>query len=204
MTAKLITLHALLLYLPTQVIGQNEKSTFDNLIVGSSYTFIWDMDKSNTVSYYTYYESTWNVNIAVSLNKRLYMGIQSLFLFTQGSRVDKKKYAIYGLFTQYDLMPKRDTRFFIETSINQGDYCTCGVSGIDPYRKKDLYYWGFGAGFDRPLKSISDKLYLDLSFVNYIILNKYNVKYNYTQYIIGLNYRFNTIRPKRNKGSDKK
>jgi len=200
MTAKLITLHALLLYLPMQVVGQNEKSSFNNLIVGSSYTYIWDNDNSITAPNYTYYENTWNVNVAVSLNRRVYMGIQSLFLFTQGSRVDKENYVIYGLFTQFDLMPKRDTRFFIETSISRGDYCTCGVS--DPYRKKNLYYWGFGAGFDRPLKFISENLYLDLSFVNYIILNKYNVKYNYTQYIIGLNYRFNAIRNKRNKGSD--
>jgi hypothetical protein len=163
----------------------------NSLVVGSSLTYIWN---SNDVDYPTdqhfYEEYTWNLNVATSLNKRIMVGAQLMNLFTKGTHVPDRNYMIYGLFAQYDFLAKKETKtsMFLEMSINRGDYGTCGH--LDPYRIKGLWYHGMGGGFEFPVKRISERLYVDLSFYNYFILSRIQTKYNYTQYIIGLNYRF--------------
>jgi len=170
----------------TPVISQIEfGKTF---IVGTSLTFIPDFDTNPSVSNYNYFEYTWNLNAAVSISKRIFTGVQALTIFTNGSRVENNTYFIMGLFTQFNFIPKQKFRFFAELSINTGDYCTCG--NLDPFRKKNLVYLGWGGGFDLPLKFLSKNLYLDLSFIAYLILNDIENKFGYTQYIVGINYRF--------------
>jgi len=173
----------------------NEKEPNQNFlngfIVGTSLTYIWNSNKKDyPVDENFYEEYTWNINFATTLNKRMIAGIQVLNIFTSGTHVENNNYLIYGIFTQYDFLAKRNkkTALFLEMSINRGDYCTCGH--LDPSRKTNLWYHGFGGGIELPIKQISEHLFLDLSFYNYIILNKIKTKYNYTQYIVGLNYHF--------------
>lgn len=162
--------------------SQNKESyLFKKVIFGSSVTYIWDSYDNSF-----FQEYTWNVNGAISLNKRLFLGVQALTIYAKDSKSEWENYYIYGVLGQFNLLQSKEYRAFIETSVNKGNYCTCGVEF--PYLKDNLYYFGLGAGFDIPLKFISENLYIDMSFYNYTILNKIKTKYNYTQYIIGLNY----------------
>ncbi len=159
-----------------------------NAILGSSLTWKWT-DTSDPAVFYRFNEYTWNVNIAVSLNKKMYLGLQLLNIYTKGSNQSLEKYKIYGVFAQYNLLRRTDHRFIVETSFNRGDFCTCGE--FEPYRKNNLFYWGIGMGYDLPIiKKILPGLYIDLSFINYFLLSQVESKYNYTQYVLGLNYRF--------------
>jgi hypothetical protein len=163
----------------------------NSLVVGSSLTYIWNTnDDDYPVGTNLYEEYTWNLNVAVPLNKRFMVGAQWLNLFTKGTHVPDRNYMIYGLYTQYDFFAKikSPVSMFLEMSINRGDYGTLGH--LDPYRMKGLWYHGFGGGFEFPVRPISERLFFELSFQNYMILNKIQTKYNYTQYILGLNYRF--------------
>jgi len=152
--------------------------------VGTSLTYIWNV--GDETEEFELLEYTWNINGSVYLSKRIQTGVQALLIFNHRRQSDWTKYHIYGLFGQFDFFPNQKCRLFIETSINRGDYCHSG-SG-DPYRVDNLYFWGHGIGGDFPLRGISDRLYLDFAFINYIIINDIEKKYNYTQYIIGLDY----------------
>ena len=175
-----------LVFFHNPVVSQGEfGKTF---IAGTSLTFIPDFNTNPSVADYNYFEYTWNLNVAVSLNKRFYTGVQALTIFTNGSRVENNTYFIMGLFGQFNFIPKNKFRFFAELSINTGDYCTCG--NLDPFKQANLVYLGWGAGFDLPMKFLSKNLYLDLSLIAYLILNDIENKHGFTQYIIGINYRF--------------
>jgi hypothetical protein len=138
--------------------------------------------------HYIYNEYTWNFNAAFSIAKGLLAGGQIMTIFASGTRIENEFFHIYGAFVQYDFFAytKSKASLFIETSFNTGDYLTAGWE--DPYRREGLYYYGFGGGLELPLSKVSKRLFLDLSFYNYHILNKIHDKYNYTQYIVGLNY----------------
>ncbi len=170
---KKITLILLFILIFSNVFSQKRNDyLFTTVIFGSSLTYIWD-DYNNHI----FQEYTWNVNGAISLNKRLFLGAQVLTIFNSKIKNDWNNFYIYGLFGQFDCIPKQKIRLFIETSINHGNYCTSGE--FDPFKKNNLYYIGYGLGSDIPLNFLSDKLFLDLSFLNYIILNKIDDKYNY-------------------------
>ena len=185
---------AFLLFSLVSLKAQDKKNNhfLNRIVAGTSLTYIWDNqphDVNLPVSDEFFWESyTWNINAAVSVNKRMLAGIQVLNVFTSGTRIENEYYTIYGLFTQYDFFAKTRSKMsmFLEMSINRGDFCTCG--NLDPYRKSNLWYHGLGFGFEFPLKRISERLFFDLSGYNYFILNKYKTKYNFTQYILGLNY----------------
>ena len=149
--------------------GQESASLGDRIIIGSSVTYIWDTnDTKAPINYYK--ELTWTKNISVNLNKNFYAGLNYQNIYTSGASVkmnrEKEKFSIVGIFANYDFWPKKKKRLFLETSLNYGNYCTCGQG--DPYRRKGLIYLGWGGGYDMPLlKNIS----LDLSFMSYPILN---------------------------------
>jgi hypothetical protein len=157
------------------------------MIVGTSLTWIWTTTLVDG-DFNIYSEYTWNTNIAVSLSKRVYIGIQLLNIYAQDKNKSFERFTIYGLFAQYNILRNTDHRFFIETSISRGNFCTCG--DFLPRKKENLYYWGLGIGYDLPLNIVLNGLYADFSFLNYLILSPVYDKYNYTQYVIGLNYRF--------------
>ncbi len=159
----------------------------DRLIIGSSYTYI-----SNN-SYFDkrikHHEFTLNVDAALNLNSRWYLGLSYKDIRTKGSTISKYKdkkenYYIVGLFTQYDFLHQNKYRLFAHVSGNYGNYCTCGDE--DPYKVEGLHYLGLGMGFDYPLMPW---LSIDLSGVGYIPLDKIDnsSSYTFTQYVIGLN-----------------
>jgi len=167
--------------------GMAQRFFADYMIVGSSLTY---MRNSNLDSYqtdYGYSEFTWNFNVGIRVSKRIFTGLQVLNIYSSQISTKKDYYAVYGLFTQYDFFNKKPHRLFAEISVSRGNYCTC--SGL-PTKVDDLYYIGPGIGYDLPIKWVSG-LHLDLSFINYFILNNIQDKYAYTQYVIGLNYRIN-------------
>jgi len=170
--------------------NKNEDGKIFSLFnIGSSLTYT---NYANVTDYPTgehlYKEFTWNINLATNISKRVNLGIQVLNIYTSGTHIDNSNYLIYGLFSQYNFLggKKTPTKLFIEGSINKGNYYTGGT--LDPYLKEGLYYVGCGMGLDIPLRNISKNLFLDVAFMNYWILNDIFDKYNYTQYIIGLNY----------------
>lgn len=169
---------------------RNKKANFishfgERFIFGTSYTYI-----KNTSSFdqlLKYREFTWNIDAAINLNSHWYVGISYKDIRTNGSSVfynrnEKRNYFLVGVFTQYDFLPQKRYRLFAQLSGNYGNYCTCGFD--DPYKKEDLYYLGFGLGFDYP---ILDWLSVDVAFNGYSLLEKIENAYTYTQYVIGLN-----------------
>lgn len=170
----------------TLVQSQKDEGYFlKSLVFGSSVTYIWDGHTQNNNFFQEY---TWNMNGGISIHKQVIVGVQLMRLFYRYRYQQWNSSHIYGLFTQYDFIPDKKSKLFAELSFNRGNYCTCGKSA--PYSASNLHYLGFGAGIDLPTAKLYDKLYLDLSFYNYFILNKIESKYNYTQYIVGLNYYF--------------
>jgi hypothetical protein len=192
---KTLTITLLIILIMNSIHAQEKKNNhfLNSFVFGSSLTYLWDTNKSIGTSVFDEYfwsNYSWNLNFAVSLSKSFSTGIQVLNIWSTGTRIENTHNIIYGAFVQYDFLHKTPSkkRMFIEISIDKGDFFTGGT--LDPYTRKGLWYNGIGFGFEIPLKSISPNLYLDLSGYNYVILNKIFDKYNYTQYIIGLNYRF--------------
>ncbi len=180
------------------VMAQNKMKIGERIIIGNSLTYIWE---TNDLIPNTYQEFTWNKNIAVNLTNTLYGGISYQNLFTNGSIVSanqvKNRYYLAGVFVQYDFLPAKPNRLIAELSWNVGNYCTCGDG--DPYEfvnannnanetlnnSNVLNYIGVGGSYEIMLHQF---LALELGFYNYNILGDVKEKYNYTQYIIGLNF----------------
>lgn len=165
------------------IFSQNDRTFILNkIIIGTSLTLITDK-RENPVPY-TYDEYTWNTNLAIDLNKRLRVGLQYMGLWTQKDKVHDGNYFILGTFGQFNILPRADkARLYVEGSLNTGNYCTCLPDR--PYLRDNLYYYGLGAGIDW---AVAKWVHLDLGFFNYNILNKFDGKYNYTQYIVGLDF----------------
>lgn len=157
-----------------------------SLTLGSSYTYIFDQQEVFTNTFVWYHEFTWNTNIALEVLPKWHLGFAYMNIHTRSTRPGSAKgnYNMFSAFSQYDLFWVKKWRWFVEANYSYGDYCTCGRE--DPYKVPGLHYLGIGAGAELPLYK---RLRLDLAFNNYQILNDINRKYNYTQYIIGLNYR---------------
>lgn len=172
----------------------NATSTSKNKIqfaLGSSATYIWYNDSPIHI----YHELTWNTNVAFSYFDRLWMGIQVLPIFTKEIKAlstQKNLYNVAGLFFQYDIIKKNRWKAYGETSFNYGDYCVCG--GDFPSRQNGLYYLGIGFGGQLPINFISQHLFLDIGFFDYVIISDNAMNGNYTQYVLGLNYLFGDLR----------
>lgn len=178
----LIGLMVICFLLPGNAYAQRNKYFAHAMIFGTSLTYIWDSDERNNYLH----ELSWNTNVGITFSKRVFTGIQLLNIYTWGTIEPKESYYIIGLFTQYNFLRGTNHRFFIEVSINRGDYDS--YSENSPTRENNTLYLGTGLGYDLPIKFIP-KLYLDLSFMHYNILNPFNIDSELTQYIIGLNYR---------------
>jgi hypothetical protein len=156
-----------------------------NLILGSSLTYIWDpaYTSLNSSETHHYEEFTWAVNLATDLSRRVRVGVDHKSLFTRSELSGENHYSMTGVFTQYNLLPRKRTRLFLSAMLYNGNYCSCDPD--DPYLRKNLFYYGLGWGLDIRL---TQGLYLDLAWENMNIFNNVHGKYNYTQYIIGLDF----------------
>lgn len=156
-----------------------------NLILGSSLTYIWDpaYTSLNSTETHRYEEFTWAVNLATDLSRRVRVGVDHKSLFTRSELSGENHYSMTGVFTQFNLLPRKRTRLFLSAMLYNGNYCSCDPD--DPYLRKNLFYYGLGWGVDIRLMR---GLYLDLAWENMNIFNNVHGKYNYTQYIIGLDF----------------
>jgi hypothetical protein len=171
--------------LSNSIFSQGQPTfVLDKVTVGTSLTFINDKIKEPIA--YTYDEYTWNTNLAIDITKRWRVGMQYMGLWTKKDKVSDGNYFIAGTFGQFNLIPYAEkARLYVEGSLNIGNYCTCLPDR--PYLRDNLYYYGLGGGIDW---AITKWVHLDLGFFNYNIINKFSEKYNYTQYIVGLDFPF--------------
>lgn len=182
-----ISLFGIFILVSNSTYSQRARYFAHSMIIGTSATYIWDSDEFNNYQN----ELTWNTNVGITLSKRFFSGIQLLNIYTWGTIEPKESYYIYGLFTQYNFFKSTDHRLFAEISINNGDY-NCFLNN-NPIRESNLFYLGTGFGYDLPIRFIP-RLYFDFSFIGYNVLNHFNFDFEYTQYILGLNYRINEKR----------
>jgi hypothetical protein len=173
---------------PSVCFGQDQFAR--SLTVGTSYTYIWDRSNlAQGVNPISYQEHTWNANIALEILPRWHFGLMYLNVNTT-SELNAERRArsqLFGVFNQFDILPikeKRRSRIFGEVQYLYGDHCTCGE--LDPFPRSGLHYISLGGGVEIPLYK---QLRLDLAFYSANILNDVPLKYNFTQYVIGLNYR---------------
>jgi len=168
-------------------------------VLGGSYTRMADVNGDKYLGFHYYNENTINLNAMMSLTKKFWVGLQVKPIFTKqyiNGTINKSIYNFNGLFTQFDFVNKNGFRIYVETSLNSSDYCSCAKENPwdDPIRKKGLLLWGGGGGLELNLNPKKGKnIYLELAFFNYVILQKIPYRYNYTQYILGLNYKFGKI-----------
>lgn len=156
------------------------------LFVGSSFTYIWDYGTGSGVApdRVSYQEYTWQINANWQWHPRWTTGINYLNVVGRSLGQGRSRAFLAGLFQQYAFYREGRWRFFGETGFYTGNHCTCGDA--DPYVKDGLTYLSLGAGGHYAL---GRRLRLDLAFHTYGILNRVPAKYNYTQYVIGLDYR---------------
>jgi hypothetical protein len=147
------------------------------LRLGGSFTYIWQ----NEVG--LYHERTLNLNAAWVFRERWSVGVSGMQLWTRSDLSGRNRYNLAGIFGQYDLFRDPDVRLFPEVGLYRGDYCTCG--DLDPYRTPGNWYWSLGGGVVFPF---GKRAAFELGFVNYQIFNQIADKYNFTQYILGLEY----------------
>lgn len=167
---------------------QRQNSGFWNRpILGTSLTYIWENSSANSglpgTFPYLYQEYTWSLNLAYPLSKRWAVGLDNKLIWTESTFSARKNYRITGAQAQFNLTPSTPNRLFLYSGLYQGNYCTCGEG--EPYRKDNLMYWGLGFGWNVRL---SNNIYLDLGFENFEMVSREPGKYNYTQYIIGLDF----------------
>jgi len=162
--------------------AQNQNT--ERFTIGSSITYIWEKDKLN---YIDHDEITWNLNAAMRISKRFHFGVQALSIFSK-SMSEFDYYHLIGSFVQYEMVQMDAINLFLETSINRGDYLLANDE-LYPLREKNLFYFGWGGGMELPLFK-SKNLYLDLSFISYMNITYPQKTFAFTQYIIGVNYKF--------------
>lgn len=158
-----------------------------HVMVGASLTYIWDP------SFPTWQEYTFHTDLHYALTRRWSIGINALRIWSGDSISGINRYWITGVDGQYNFVNDPDFRFFGEGGIYYGNYCTCG-QGI-PYLNRGNFYWALGGGISARIKR---NLYFELGFHSYNIMSRTpESKYNYTQYILGLEYRLG--RPRHSK-----
>jgi len=174
------------LFLARPAYGQGQFAK--SLTLGTSYTYIWNRTElAPNFRPITYREFIWNTNIALEVFPKWHLGFMYLHVNTisEVNTIRRQQHNIFGLFSQYDLYTTEDNwRVFAEVQYAYGDFCTCG--NLDPYREQDIHYLGLGLGGEVP---ISKRWWLDLAAYSSLILNDIPSKYNFTQYVVGINYK---------------
>jgi len=174
----------------TLKIKEENKDFFNSFIAGSSVMYYnskeyIQVDGTN----YFFKFWLWNLNAAVSVNKRIFLGVQNFMFFADNAENEKNNYHLTGIFAQFDILrTAADKRIFFDLSLNNGNILFDFDKG--PVFKKNTAYAGLGFGFDFPLKRISKKLSFDMSGYRYIILTNSNDGFSFNQYVLGLNYHF--------------
>ena len=160
-----------------------------SLVIGSSLTYIWESELLNERNFTYWNEYTWRLNAAISIKNKWKFGVNSNYIFTKGFRRGRNNYNMLGVFAQYNLVPDtlKGGGLFLELNLNRGDFCTCqNTSNPEPFRQNGLTYVGFGVGYEMKLWK---NWYGETSFLNHIITNPIQGKYNYSLYVLAIKYR---------------
>lgn len=157
--------------------------------LGTSFSYTWSSD--NYFGEHFYQEYSWNINTSMRLTKRFWLGGHFNPIFTfQKINIDRNQANYYfgGIFLRYDLIQLDQFAFFIESSFNSTNYCTCG-DYTDPFLEKSLYTWGIGGGMKFLLNPAKQQnLWLELAVKNYTLFDSYEDDYPLDQYLIGINF----------------
>jgi len=170
--------------LPSLIFAQGDFGR--SFCVGSSFTYIRHYEDIPSLPRYN--EFTWNVNAAIQVSKRFDMGVQAMAIFMKPESKPSDYHHIIGVFSQFNFIKKEKFQVFAETSINIGNYKLSQDDFLPSY-SNGIIYLGLGGGSELKISKKIPHLFLDLSFISYLELNVENA-YVFTQYIVGLNYRF--------------
>lgn len=171
---------------------QNNKNTdfLNSFIIGGSVMHYYSGKYSTQTSgnyYYSY--NLWNFNVATTINKSMYLGIQNFMIFSNNADDEKSMTHLTGIFSQFDILRlKNNKRLFIDLSVNRGNILFDWNKG--PVVKEKMTYAGVGLGLEFPLKRISKHIFFDLAAYRYPMLTNKNLGYAFNQLVIGLNYHF--------------
>ena len=172
----------LLSLIPSAVSSQSD--LFTRLNFRSTGTYLGDWRREQDLRFH---ETIWNTQVATSLTKSLYIGAQASVLFTSGNTIESANYTAWGPFIQYDFVPQKDYRIYLEANYSWGDYCPCGNMSEDHYRR-DVNYLGIGLGFD---KHIADsKFFFTISVIFQEVLGKIPEETGHNYYRLGIGYDF--------------
>jgi len=168
---------------------EDDKKVFTkamNLVLGGSYTYVWDTETLNGIDYNSNYnENTFSINVATDINRRFRIGIDYKKIYTGGELSGKNNYFLLGVFQQYKFLSRKKSFGFVELGFYKGNYCTCGDDV--PYKVNNISYINWGGGYT---KNLYKNLNLDLAFTTAQVVSKIPGRYGFTQYIIGLDYQF--------------
>ena len=75
------------------------------LVLGGSYTYVWDTEVVNGIDYNTNYnENTFNINLATDISRRFRIGVDYKKIYSNGKISGENKYFLLGLFQQYKFL----------------------------------------------------------------------------------------------------
>lgn len=171
--------------------GRAQDSTHINLsrkaiIFSTSLTYKPDSETINGVDVsdkFEYHEFTWATSALIKLSKYYRVGLDFKKIFTRARLGGNHDYFLLGLPNQLTFL--HQPKFFLYATAGPyiGNYCTCGED--NPYKVKNLWYLNYGGGFNL---RINEKFRANLGFTNANILTKTPGRYNFTQYLIALEY----------------
>lgn len=176
-----------ILFTYLHVFAQDNKTWYFT----TSYTYIFDSVPITGVlpfqdGLYKMNEHTFNVNVARDVYKKMIRaGVHYNHIFKE-SEIRSFNSFILGFHAQYNYLSKwvKDDLNF-ELNLSTGNYCTCGDEM--PFRRDGLFYYGFGISYER---KVHGPFFVKLGFSNMFIINRKGLDaYNFTQYIVGLQYR---------------
>lgn len=161
-----------------QIFAQDSTDLGSNRIfLSTSLSYKWEPDFGR------FHEFTYNLGVGYSLNPRWNVGVSALRLWVSDTISGVNTYLIWGPFAQYNISVSPNSRLFVEGGLYAGDFCNCGDNF--PYRSPGNFYWALGGGFTHRIKG---NLFMEVGFHSFNIFNAIPKKYNFTQYIIGLEY----------------
>ncbi len=171
-------------------VAQQDSYFGNSFTVGTSLTFIPEKDDDG---YKLYNEYTWNTNAAMTLSKRLRLGVQVFNIFSDTFSEKGRHFYLTGVFLHYDLFQMDALNYYLGISFNKSNYL---LPEFYPYPKEHntLTYYGFSKGFEVPFtllfESIPSSLYFDLGLDFFFTLSELPEATNYAIYIFGINYKF--------------
>jgi hypothetical protein len=178
------------LYISGQDSLPKNNALVKSIVVGTSLTYIPDIETINGIDQpgkYGYHEFTWATNIAADFSKYYRTGIDLKLIYTRSTLTGNNRYYMIGWFNRFKFYQSKNLIAFASVGPYFGNYCTCGAD--NPYRVDKLAYINYGPGLSVKLNNY---FWANFEFTNANIITKIPARYNYTQYIIGLNYVIST------------